>query len=62
MLELGNELAGYCQSAYVSFLEEGRCWGFIREAERLGYPAYTIKHDTPRLAAALKELLAHSKV
>jgi glycosyltransferase involved in cell wall biosynthesis len=58
MLELGRELRGECRSAYISFLEEGRGWEFIREAERRGFAAFALTHDTPRLLAALKELTA----
>jgi glycosyltransferase involved in cell wall biosynthesis len=58
MLELGRELQGSCRSVYASFLEEGRCWDFVREATRQGFSAHAISHDTPRLVAVYRELTA----
>ena len=58
MLELGKELSQFGRSVYVSFLEEGRCHEFIREAKRQGFAAQALKRDTPRLLAAVRELKA----
>jgi glycosyltransferase involved in cell wall biosynthesis len=58
MLELGKELSDFGRSVYASFLEEGRCHEFIREAKKQGFPAYALTHDTPRLIATFKELKA----
>jgi len=56
MLELGRELSEDYRSVYASFREEERCWDFVREAQQRGFEAHALKHDTPRLVAALREL------
>jgi glycosyltransferase involved in cell wall biosynthesis len=58
MLALGHELRGWCKSVYASFLEEGRCWDFITTAAEQGWEAHALRHDTPRVLAALGELKA----
>ncbi len=58
MLELGRELQGRYRSVYVTFLEEGRCWDFVKQAQAWGFPALALRHDTPRLVAAYRELLS----
>jgi glycosyltransferase involved in cell wall biosynthesis len=50
-----------CRSIFVSFLEEGRCWDFVNTAARQGWEAHALRHDTPRLIAALGELTALSR-
>jgi len=57
MLGLGEELSGVCKSIYASFLEEGRCWDFVRQAQSQGFEAHALRYDTPRLLAALGELV-----
>jgi glycosyltransferase involved in cell wall biosynthesis len=57
MLGLGKELADRWNSIYVSFLEEGRCHEFIRQAQSEGFGAHTLRFDTPRLFAALAEVI-----
>jgi glycosyltransferase involved in cell wall biosynthesis len=56
MLELGRELHDWCRSFYVSFSEEGRCRDFITTATEQGWEAHALRHDTPRVFAALGEL------
>jgi glycosyltransferase involved in cell wall biosynthesis len=58
MLALGHELQDWCRSVYVSFQEEGRCLDFVTTATKKGYEAHALRHDTPRLLAALSELKA----
>ncbi len=58
MLELGCQLSDSCRSVFVTFQEEGRCWDFVRNAQSAGFGAYALKHDSPRLFAAYRELLA----
>ncbi len=58
MLELGRELHGWCRSVFVSFREEERCWDFINTAARQGWEAHALRHDAPRVLAALRELLS----
>jgi glycosyltransferase involved in cell wall biosynthesis len=58
MLELGFELRDWCRSVYVSFSEEGRCWDFVNTAMAQGREAHALRHDTPRVLAALGELKA----
>jgi len=56
MLQLGRELAPDYESAYLTFREEERCWDFVRNAQEAGFHAAALKHDTPRLLAAYREL------
>ena len=58
MLELGHETRDWCKSIFVSFREEGRCWDFVNTATGKGWEAHALRHDTPRILAALGELLA----
>ncbi len=57
MLELGRELMGRYRSVYVTFREEERCWDFVRQAQVQGFEAVALKHDTPRLFGAFRELV-----
>ena len=57
MLGLGQELQDVCNSVFISFLEEGRCWDFVKKARSDAFEAYALKYDTPRLVAALRELM-----
>ncbi|MHC4176584.1 MAG: glycosyltransferase [Planctomycetota bacterium] len=56
MLELGRSLPANLQSVFVSFSEGGLCQAFLDQARRNGFPGLALKHDTPHLAAALREL------
>ena len=58
MLALGHELRDWCKSVFASYLEEGRCWDFITTATEQGWEAHALRHDTPRMLAALGELKA----
>jgi len=58
MLQLGKELSNFCRSIYATFLEEGRCWDFVRAAESQGFASFAVKRDFPRLVAALHEVTA----
>lgn len=57
MLGLGRALHSDYTSVFISFLEEGRCWDFIAKARSEGFEAYALRQDTPRLIAALRELV-----
>ncbi len=56
MLALGHELRDCCKFVFASYLEEGRCWDFITTATEQGWEAHALRHDTPRMLAALGEL------
>lgn len=43
-------------SAFVSFSEGGCCREFLNNAREAGFKAISLKHDTPRLLAARREL------
>ncbi len=58
MLELARELRSWRRWLFVSFREEERCWDFINTAAGQGWEAHALRHDTPRMFAALRELLA----
>ena len=57
MLGLAQELSAGYKSIFASFLEEGRCWDFIRQAQSQGFQAHALRFDTPRVLAALQELV-----
>ena len=61
ILGLGHELREWCRSVLVSFQEEGRCGDFVHAALRQGFEAHALQHDTPRLLAALCEILAMAR-
>src|SRR5207244_214292 len=42
--------------SFISFPEGGRCSGFLKELERSGRAATALRHDTPRLHRAAREL------
>lgn len=56
ILELGKELARDHESVYATFREEERCWDFVDNARRQGFEVIALKHDTPQLVAAYREL------
>jgi glycosyltransferase involved in cell wall biosynthesis len=56
MLGLARALNGACNSTFLSFSEGGRCRQFLDEAERQGFRAVALEHDTPRLWNASREL------
>jgi glycosyltransferase involved in cell wall biosynthesis len=56
MLGLGNALEGDVCSIFVSFCEGGRCRAFLKEAERQGFAAHELAHDTPYIRGAYAEL------
>lgn len=57
MLELGQQLRPNHRSVYLTFEEEGRCVDFVREAQARDFVSTALKHDTPHLWAAYRELL-----
>jgi glycosyltransferase involved in cell wall biosynthesis len=58
MLGLARALPDDCEITFVSFAEGGRCDPFLNEVGRAGFGAVRLKHDTPRLLAARRELTA----
>jgi len=56
MLGLAENLAGGVRSTFLSFSEDGLCRVFLDQLRRGGFSAHALRHDTPRLLAALKEL------
>ncbi|MCX7424299.1 MAG: glycosyltransferase family 4 protein [Planctomycetia bacterium] len=56
MLGLAAALAPECGTTFVSFAENGLCRDFLDRAGREGFEAIALRHDTPRLAAARREL------
>jgi glycosyltransferase involved in cell wall biosynthesis len=56
MLGLAKALPSEYEVTFVSFAEGGRCEPFLDEVRRAGFPAVRLKHDTPRLLAARREL------
>src|SRR5260370_42161370 len=56
MLGLARSLAGAGRSMFLSFAESGRCRAFLKEAERQGFAARALEHDTPHLIRALRGL------
>lgn len=56
MLELARSMREHARTSFFSFAERGLCGPFLLEARKNGFEAIALKHDTPRLAAALREL------
>ena len=57
MLELAKSLQDGYESVFVSFREAGLCEAFLEEVRRVGFEGIALKHDTPRLFAAGRELV-----
>jgi glycosyltransferase involved in cell wall biosynthesis len=56
MLGLARALAADCRTIFLSFSEGERCHRFLEEARNEGFEAYALRHDTPNLRAALREI------
>jgi glycosyltransferase involved in cell wall biosynthesis len=56
MLGLAKALPAEYDVTFVSFAESGRCEPFLDEVRRAGFDAIRLRHDTPRLLAARREL------
>ncbi len=57
MLELGKALPPEIRSVFVSFAETGLCRAFIEKVRQDGFEALALRYDTPRLLAAMRELM-----
>ena len=58
MLGLAQALPQDYKTVFVSFSEKGRSRPFLDEARSQGFRAEGLRHDTPRLFAACRELKA----
>ncbi len=58
MLELAKALPSEIRSVFVSFAETGLCQAFLDKVRQDGFEAIALRHDTPRLLAALRELVS----
>lgn len=56
MLGLANALVFDAQTIFFSFKEGGLCGAFLGEAQRQGFDAYSLEHDTPHFSLAVREL------
>jgi glycosyltransferase involved in cell wall biosynthesis len=56
MLGLAAHLPKAVRSVFFSFAEGGRCTDFLRVARERGFAAEALRHDTPRLWAAARDL------
>lgn len=56
MLGLADALRGRAETQFLSFAEGGQCGAFLAECHRRGHDADFLNFDTPRLAAAAREL------
>jgi glycosyltransferase involved in cell wall biosynthesis len=56
MLGLAANLPPGVRSVFLSFAEGGRCGDFLAAARGQGFEAHALRHDTPRLWAATREL------
>jgi len=56
MLGLAQSLPGSCRSAFVLFADRGKSDAFRRQLLDHGLEAITLTHDTPQLAAMVREL------
>jgi glycosyltransferase involved in cell wall biosynthesis len=58
MIELAKALPSEIRSAFILFSETGLYRAFLHEVKREGFDGIALKHDTPRLLAALRELVS----
>jgi glycosyltransferase involved in cell wall biosynthesis len=58
MLGLAKALPAQCETLFASFSEGGRCDAFLDRVRQAGFAARRLRHDTPHLFAARKELSA----
>src|SRR5262245_52220045 len=56
MLGLAETLPESIRTTFVSFAEGGRCAAFLDEVRSRGFEALTLKHDTPKVVGAVREL------
>ncbi|HEV3143577.1 MAG TPA: glycosyltransferase [Gemmataceae bacterium] len=56
MLGLAQALRPEHETRFFSFAESGRCRDFLQRAREQGFPAESLRHDTPHLPAAVREL------
>jgi glycosyltransferase involved in cell wall biosynthesis len=56
MLGLAGQLAPRCRTVFLSFAEGGRCQALLEAARVEGHEAHALRHDTPWLRAAAREL------
>ncbi len=57
MLALAGSLPPPVRSAFASFSEGGLCRAFLDEVRRCGQTGLELRYDTPRLFAALREIV-----
>jgi glycosyltransferase involved in cell wall biosynthesis len=58
MLGLACALPNDCQTTFASFAEGGRCDAFLDVVREAGFAGRRLRHDTPHLFAARKEVAA----
>lgn len=56
MLGLANALVFDAQTVFCSFKEGGLSGAFLDEAQRQGFEAHSLEHDTPNFSSAVREL------
>ncbi len=61
MLGLARHLPDSYRSSFLSFSEGGRCRPFVGMARHHGFEAHALRHDTPHLWAATRELIEYLK-
>jgi glycosyltransferase involved in cell wall biosynthesis len=59
MLGLARHMPESHRSAFLSFAEGGRCRPFVGMARHHGFEAHALRHDTPHLWAAAREVAEH---
>src|SRR5438270_10115979 len=59
MLGLAKTLPAEYRTILISFAEWGMCRPFLERARWEGFEAFALRHDTPRLFAAVRELTEH---
>lgn len=58
MLGLATALPANCETIFASFSEGGRCEEFLARVRAAGFAARRLRHDTPHLFAARREITA----
>lgn len=58
MLGLARALPARYRTTFLSFAEGGQCDEFLEQVERAGFEGQSLRNDTPRVRAALREVTA----
>src|SRR4051794_5749498 len=56
MLGLARSIAPAVRTRFLSFREGGACLALVEEARKQGFPADSLRYDTPHFRSAVREI------